>query len=66
VGPALADPLLGLAIRVHAENIRRWFLDPLTQEQATAIRAWSEQTVGRFEPRAGATAAAQSQSGPAS
>jgi hypothetical protein len=51
---------------VHAENIRRWFLDPLTQEQATAIRAWSEQTVGRFEPRAGATAAAQSQSGPAS
>ncbi|MBV9794937.1 MAG: hypothetical protein JO016_13475 [Actinobacteria bacterium] len=38
------------AIQVHGGNIRRCFLDPLTQEQATALRAWSEQTIGQFEP----------------
>ncbi len=41
------------AIRVHVGNIRRCFLDPLTPEQATAIRAWSEQTASRIEPRGG-------------
>ncbi|MDN3355179.1 MarR family transcriptional regulator [Actinomadura sp. DC4] len=38
------------AIRGHARNIRRLFLDPLTPEQTEAIRAWSEQMVGRTEP----------------
>jgi DNA-binding MarR family transcriptional regulator len=39
------------AIAGHAGNIRRYFLDTLTPEQATAIRAWSEQLVDRVEPR---------------
>jgi DNA-binding MarR family transcriptional regulator len=36
------------AIQVHGANIRRYFLNTLTPEQAAAIRAWSEQTVGRM------------------
>lgn len=39
------------AILGHAGNIRRYFLDSLTPEQAAAIRAWSEQMVDRIEPR---------------
>jgi DNA-binding MarR family transcriptional regulator len=39
------------AILTHAGNIRRYFLDPLTPQQVTAIRAWSEQMIDRVEPR---------------
>ncbi|MDX3248961.1 MarR family winged helix-turn-helix transcriptional regulator [Streptomyces sp. ME18-1-4] len=38
------------AILVHGGNIRRHFLDSLTPEQASVIRAWSEQAVDRLEP----------------
>ncbi|WP_316782188.1 MarR family winged helix-turn-helix transcriptional regulator [Streptomyces sasae] len=38
------------AILVHADNIRRHFLAPLTPEQSSVIRAWSEQVVDRIEP----------------
>jgi DNA-binding MarR family transcriptional regulator len=41
------------ALQAHAGNIRRYFLDSLTPQQATAIRAWSEQTIDRIEPRSG-------------
>ncbi|HVV21173.1 MAG TPA: MarR family winged helix-turn-helix transcriptional regulator [Pseudonocardiaceae bacterium] len=44
------------AILVHAGNIRRHVLDPLTPEQASVIRAWSERTLDRIEPHHGATA----------
>ena len=37
------------AIGGHADTIRRHFLDPLTPEQAEAIRAWSEQMVDRVD-----------------
>jgi DNA-binding MarR family transcriptional regulator len=39
------------AILRHGGNVRRHFLDPLTPEQASVIRAWSEQAVDRLEPR---------------
>jgi DNA-binding MarR family transcriptional regulator len=39
------------AVLGHAGNIRRYFFDPLTPEQAAAIRAWSEHVVERIEPR---------------
>ncbi|MFI7295974.1 MarR family winged helix-turn-helix transcriptional regulator [Streptomyces sp. NPDC050121] len=38
------------AVLVHGGNIRRHFLDSLTPEQASVIRAWSEQAVDRLEP----------------
>ncbi|GLW69694.1 MarR family transcriptional regulator [Kitasatospora phosalacinea] len=38
------------AVLVHGGNIRRHFLDPLTPEQASVIRAWSGRTVDRLEP----------------
>jgi DNA-binding MarR family transcriptional regulator len=41
------------AVRTHAGNIRRLFLDTLTPEQAAAIRAWSRATVDRIEAPAG-------------
>jgi DNA-binding MarR family transcriptional regulator len=44
------------AILRHGGNIRRYFLDSLTAEQAAAIRAWSEQVVDRIEPRCGEAA----------
>jgi DNA-binding MarR family transcriptional regulator len=44
------------AIRGHADNIRRYFFDVLTPEQAAAIDAWSRQMVDRVEARSGATA----------
>jgi DNA-binding MarR family transcriptional regulator len=43
------------AILAHGGNIRRYFLDSLTPDQATTIRAWSEQVIDRIEPRPGET-----------
>ncbi|WP_328610735.1 MarR family winged helix-turn-helix transcriptional regulator [Amycolatopsis sp. NBC_00345] len=40
------------AVRGHAGNIRRYFFDSVTPEQAAVIRAWSEQVVELIEPRA--------------
>ncbi|WP_413812408.1 MarR family winged helix-turn-helix transcriptional regulator [Streptomyces sp. OE57] len=37
------------AITGHAGTIRRHFFDPLTPQQADAIRAWSEQMIERLE-----------------
>jgi DNA-binding MarR family transcriptional regulator len=39
------------AILVHAGNIRRYFLDSLTPQQAANFRAWSGQMIDRIEPR---------------
>ena len=39
------------AISAHGGNIRRHVLDSLTPEQTATIRAWSEQTIDRIEPR---------------
>jgi DNA-binding MarR family transcriptional regulator len=36
------------AVLEHGGNIRRYFLESLTPEQATVIRAWSEQTIEHF------------------
>jgi DNA-binding MarR family transcriptional regulator len=44
------------AVLVHGGNVRRHFLDSLTPEQATVMRAWSQQVIDRIEPRAGETA----------
>jgi DNA-binding MarR family transcriptional regulator len=44
------------AILGHADNIRRYFFDTLTPEQAAAIDAWSRQTVDRVEARSAAAA----------
>lgn len=41
---AVQDAILG-----HAGNIRRYFFEALTPEQAAAIRQWSRQTVERIE-----------------
>jgi DNA-binding MarR family transcriptional regulator len=38
------------AISVHAANIRRYFLDSLTHEQAVTMRTWSEHVADRIEP----------------
>ncbi|MEV5412791.1 MarR family winged helix-turn-helix transcriptional regulator [Thermopolyspora sp. NPDC052614] len=38
------------AIGVHAGNIRRYFLDLLTPQQAAEIRAWSGRLIDRIEP----------------
>jgi DNA-binding MarR family transcriptional regulator len=43
------------AILVHAGNIRHYFLDSLTSQQAAAFRAWSEQMIDRVEPRCSET-----------
>ncbi|MEO3873373.1 MarR family winged helix-turn-helix transcriptional regulator [Nonomuraea sp. B12E4] len=53
------------AIDGHAGNVRRYFLDPLTPEQAAAIRAWSEQVVDRIEPLCGDAVAKPSSLGAA-
>lgn len=37
------------AIPAHGANIRRYFLDSVTPDQATTIRAWSEQVIDRIE-----------------
>src|SRR4051812_42062041 len=37
------------AILVHGNNIRRHVLDSLTPEQASVIRAWSEQALDRLD-----------------
>ncbi|SEC35645.1 DNA-binding transcriptional regulator, MarR family [Streptomyces sp. 3213] len=39
------------AVLVHGDNIRRHVLDSLSPEQTALIRAWSEETVDRLEPR---------------
>jgi DNA-binding MarR family transcriptional regulator len=39
------------AILGHADNIRRYFFDTLTPEQAAVVRVWSEQVVDRIEPQ---------------
>ncbi|WP_433146166.1 MarR family winged helix-turn-helix transcriptional regulator [Actinomadura nitritigenes] len=44
------------AVLVHGDNIRRHFFDSLTPDQASVIRAWSEQAVERLEPPRTATA----------
>ena len=44
------------AIHAHGGNIRHYFLDSLTPDQATTIRNWSEQVIDRIEPRRGETA----------
>lgn len=41
---AVQDAILG-----HADNIRRYFFDALTPDQAAAIHEWSRQTVARIE-----------------
>ncbi|WP_211763838.1 MarR family winged helix-turn-helix transcriptional regulator [Kutzneria sp. CA-103260] len=38
------------AIRVHADNIRRYFFDSLTPQQTEAFRSWSGQLIDRVEP----------------
>jgi DNA-binding MarR family transcriptional regulator len=38
------------AILGHADNIRRYFFEALTPDQAAAIHAWSRQTVDRIGP----------------
>lgn len=43
------------AILVHAGNIRRYFLDTLTPQQAEAFRAWSGQMIDTVEPRGSET-----------
>ncbi|MFC3576612.1 hypothetical protein ACFOZ0_25680 [Streptomyces yaanensis] len=45
------------AVLVHAGNIRHYFFDTLTPQQAAAFRAWSGQMIDRVEPRRGGTAA---------
>ena len=44
------------AIVAHAGNVRRYFVDALTPDQAAAIRAWSENMIDRVE-RGGADTA---------
>ncbi|MEW2219383.1 hypothetical protein AB0939_08745 [Streptomyces sp. NPDC006990] len=44
------------AISAHGGNIRRHSLDSLTPEQAATVKAWSEQTIDRIEPRHSRTA----------
>ena len=46
------------AIQGHEGNIRRYFFEQLTPEQAAAIHAWSQQVVDRIEA-SGNEAAAQ-------
>jgi len=43
-GRRLAATLIGW----HAGNVRRYFLDVLSPDQAAALSAWSEQTIARF------------------
>ncbi|AQZ63461.1 Transcriptional regulator, MarR family [[Actinomadura] parvosata subsp. kistnae] len=40
------------AILGHADNIRRYFFDALTPEQAEAIHTWSRQVIDRVNDRA--------------
>jgi DNA-binding MarR family transcriptional regulator len=44
------------AILGHGENIRRYFFEALTPDQAAAIHEWSRQTVERIEPGGGTPA----------
>jgi DNA-binding MarR family transcriptional regulator len=38
------------ALEGHGDNIRRYFFEALTPEQAAAIHEWSRQTVDRMDP----------------
>jgi DNA-binding MarR family transcriptional regulator len=38
------------AVLVHGGNIRRYFLDSLTPEQAAVFRAWSQEVIDHIEP----------------
>jgi DNA-binding MarR family transcriptional regulator len=42
------------AVLGHGDNIRRYFFEALTPEQAAAIDAWSRQMVDRAQARSGA------------
>ncbi|MEU8171423.1 MarR family winged helix-turn-helix transcriptional regulator [Microbispora hainanensis] len=44
------------AILGHADNIRRYFFETLTPEQADAIHTWSRQVAAHIEARSGAEA----------
>jgi DNA-binding MarR family transcriptional regulator len=44
------------AILGHADNIRRYFFETLTPEQAAAIHVWSQQVVDRIEARSSESA----------
>jgi DNA-binding MarR family transcriptional regulator len=46
------------AILGHADNIRRYFFETLTPDQAAAIYEWSRQTVDRIESTGGTPAGA--------
>lgn len=52
---ATGSRVVQAAIRTHGRNIRRYFLDSLTPDQATTIRAWSEQVIDRIESHSGET-----------
>ena len=45
---AVDDAILG-----HADNIRRYFFEALTPDQAAAIHEWSRRTVDRIESTGG-------------
>jgi DNA-binding MarR family transcriptional regulator len=48
---ALGRRTVQSAIRGHGGNVRRYFLESLTPEQAAAIKAWSERVVDSIDPR---------------
>lgn len=37
-------------LQVHEDNVRRLFVDPMTTEQADAIRTWSDHTIASQPP----------------
>jgi DNA-binding MarR family transcriptional regulator len=39
------------ALRAHAGDIRRWFLDDLAPAEADAIRTWGSRVIDDIEPR---------------
>lgn len=50
---AAQNALLG-----HADNIRRYFFEALTPDQAAAVHEWSRQTVDRIESNEGSSTSA--------
>jgi DNA-binding MarR family transcriptional regulator len=50
---AMGSRVVQAAILAHGGNIRRYFLDSLTPDQTTTIRAWSEQVIDRIESGSG-------------
>ena len=51
--------IIEAALRVHEVTVRRLFIDPLSVEQADAIRAWSEQTITASRPAESRTKASE-------